>query len=82
MPPFVDPETGSIDTDQVLAEAIPLGSLVGLVAAVALVPFVLAFAADDLVGMAFALIGQFVLAVGAGVVLIYVVSRGIQLAGE
>lgn len=79
--PFVDRTDGTIDTDQVLAEAIPLAKLVGLVTAVALVPFLLAFLASPSVfGAVFAVVGQFVVAVGSGLVLIYVVARAIQLA--
>ena len=82
--PFVDPETGTIDTAQVVAEAIPLARLVGLVAAVALVPLVLAFLTEDiwLFGAVFAIAGQFALAVGSGIVLIYAIVRGIHLADE
>jgi hypothetical protein len=81
--PFVDPVTGTLDTDQILTEAVPLGKLVGLFVAVAFVPLTLAFLlGGGLVGALFALAAQFVLAVGAGVVLLYVVIRGIHLAEE
>jgi hypothetical protein len=33
-------------------------------------------------GFLFVLLAQFVLAVGTGIVLMYVIARGIQLAGE
>ena len=82
--PFVDRRTGSIDTGQVLAEAMPLAKLVGLVAAVALIPFLLVFfiGGHSVIGAIFAVVGQFVLAVGSGLVLMYVAARAIQLADE
>lgn len=42
-PPFIDPETNELDLEQIRAEAVPVAALVLLFAAVALVPFVLAF---------------------------------------
>lgn len=79
--PFVDP-TGTLDADQILAEAIPLAKLVGLVVGVALVPFAVVFLLGlrSGIGLLFTLVGQFVLAVGSGIVLMYVVARGVQLA--
>ena len=80
--PFFDSETGTLDTAKILAEAIPLAKLVGLFVAVSLVPFALAVASlgtGSLVGSAFVLVGQFVLAVGAGIVLLYVLVRSRQL---
>ncbi|WP_254271594.1 hypothetical protein [Haloarcula marina] len=83
-PPFVDPVTNELDTDQILAEAIPLAKLVGVFVAVALVPLGLGFFAlgNSAIGAILALLGQFVLAVGTGVVLLYVVARGRQLSSE
>ena len=83
-PPFVDRETGTIDRRQVLREAIPLARLIGVFVAVALVPFafVFLFVGNSALGAIFTLVAQFVLAVGCGIVLMYVISRGIQLAGE
>lgn len=83
-PPFIDPETRSLDTDQLLAEALPLAGLVALFAGVALVPylFVFLFAGNSALGAFFTIVTQLVLAVGTGVVLMYVVARGIQLAAE
>lgn len=79
--PFIDPETGSLDTDRIQAEAYPLAGLVMLFGGLALVPFVFAllFGASPL-GVVFTIIAQFVLAIGTGIVLMYVVARGIQLA--
>jgi len=80
--PFIDVESGSVDRYQLLAEAVPLARLILFFVAVAAVPFALAFLLGfSIFGRLFALIGQFVLAVGAGIVLIYVVVRGIDLAG-
>lgn len=83
-PPFIDPETRALDTDQILAEVLPLAGLIALFAGLALVPFlvVLLFARNSSLGVLFTIIAQFVLAVGTGVVLMYVVARGIQLADE
>jgi hypothetical protein len=83
-PPFVDPATGSLNTAQVLSEALPIGRLVGLFVAISLVPFALVFAVfgGSAVGAILTVVAGFVLAVGAGVVLVYVVARGTQLAGE
>ena len=80
-PPFVDPETGALDTAEIRREAYPLAGLVMLFGALALVPFVLSlFARGSPLGILFTIVAQFVLAVGAGLVLIYVVARGTQLA--
>jgi len=79
--PFVDTD-GTIDTDQVLAEAVPLARLIGLFVAVALVPFALVFLAlgNSILGTVLVVAAQFVLAVGTGIVLMYVIARGTQLA--
>lgn len=83
-PPFVDRETGTVDTDQILAEAVPIAKLIGLFAAIALVPLIIVvlLAGNSLFGMILAVVAQFILAVGAGIVLLYTISRGIQLADE
>ncbi|MFC6865124.1 hypothetical protein ACFQGE_16875 [Halomicroarcula sp. GCM10025817] len=80
--PFVDPATGSLDEQQILVEAVPLAKLIGLFVAISLVPFALVFfvLGDSALGVLVGLLGQFVLAVGAGVVLVYAVARGTQLA--
>lgn len=82
--PFVDRTDGTLDTDQILVEAIPLAKLIGLFALVGFVPFALAFAIgpSSAFALPFSLLAQFVFAVGAGIVLIYAVARGIALAGE
>jgi hypothetical protein len=80
-PPFVDPETGALDTAQIRTEAYPLAGLVMLFGALALVPFVLSlFAGESPLSILFNIVAQFVLAIGTGLVLIYVVARGTQLA--
>ena len=83
-PPFVDPRTGTIHVPQIVAEVVPLAKLIALVAGVALVPFALAtfLFGSSILGAVVAVLGQFVLAVGSGIVLMYVVARGIELAGE
>lgn len=80
--PFVDRETGTLDTTQILVESFLLAKLIGFFVALALVPFGLVFLAlgNSALGALFVVAGQFVLAVGAGVVLIYVVVRAMQLA--
>lgn len=81
--PFVDPETGSIDTAHVLDEAIPLAKLVALFGVLGYAPLaLLAVAPLPGGGLVLTLASQFVLAVGAGVVLIYAISRALQLSGE
>ena len=81
--PFVAPD-GTIETERVLAEAVSLARLIGLVVAAALPPYavVFLFAGGSLLGRLLTVLGQFVLAVGAGVVLIHVVTRAIRLSGE
>lgn len=82
--PFIDRETGQIDTDRVLVEAIPIAKLIGLFVAIALVPLLVVFVlvGNSAIGMLFTLVAQFVLAVGAGVVLLYIITRAIRLANE
>ncbi|AEH35392.1 hypothetical protein [Halopiger xanaduensis] len=80
--PFIDRDTGTLDTTEIILEAIPLAKLVGGIVAVALVPFAMAFLlrGSVLLGALFSALGQFVLAVGAGIVLIYAIVRALQLA--
>ena len=79
-PPFINPKRGTLNTAQIRTEAYPLAGLVMLFGALALVPFVLSLFADESpLVVIFTILTQFVLAVGAGIVLIYVVARGIQL---
>ena len=81
--PFVDRHEGTVKVGQLLAEAIPLAKLVGVVVAAALVPFglrLLVTSSFSPLGILLTLAAQFVLAVGGGLVLMYVVARGIHLA--
>lgn len=82
--PFVDLETRALDPDQIKTEAYPLAGLVMLFGGLALVPFVLAlpFGGRSALGVFFTIVSQFVLAIGTGIVLMYVIARGIQLAEE
>ena len=82
-PPFIDSATGAVDTTQLLAEAIPLAKLVGLVVVAAFVPFGLRVALTSsfsLLGLLLTLVTWFVAAVGTGLVIVYAVARGIHLA--
>lgn len=83
-PPFIDQDTGGLDTEQIQAEAFPLAGLIALFVGLALVPFVLVvlFSGNSTLGLLFTVLAQLTLAIGAGIVLIYVVARGTQLAGE
>lgn len=79
---FLDGE-GGLDVDQIIAESVPIAYLVAAFGAVALVPFVLGFLlGPSSVGFLFVVFGQFVLAVGTAVVLLYVVTRALQLHEE
>ncbi|WP_276260158.1 hypothetical protein [Haloglomus litoreum] len=81
-PPFFDSADRSLDTDQLLYEAVPVAKLVALVVVIAFVPFALRFGVgrNEALSVLFGVLGQFVLAVGAGVVLLYVLARAEQLA--
>ena len=83
-PPFVDQETGRIDRTQVLTEAIPLAELIGLVVAIALIPFafVVLLGGHSGFSVILTLVTQFILAVGSGIVLIYCITRAIQITSE
>ncbi|WP_323190990.1 hypothetical protein [Halostella sp. PRR32] len=80
-PPFIDSATSELDTDRLMYEAIPLAKLIAAVGAIAIVPFGFAilFGRSFLAGL-FVLVGQFVVAVGTGLVLLYVALRALQLA--
>jgi len=80
--PFIDRETGALDTAQIRNEAYPLAGLILLFVGLALIPFlfVLLFFGNSFLGFVFTLLTQFILAVGTGIVLIYIIARGIQLA--
>ncbi|WP_336358144.1 hypothetical protein [Haloarcula sp. CGMCC 1.6347] len=82
--PFIDSATGDVNTAQIISEAVPLAKLIGVFVAGSLVPYAIVFFGSEssALGALLALLGDFILAVGAGVVLMYVIARGIQLAGE
>lgn len=80
-PPFIDHATGTLNTDQIIKESIPLSKLIAAVGVVALLPFAIA-TTFGLFERVFILLTQFVLAVGSGIVLLYVITRWIQLAEE
>jgi hypothetical protein len=80
--PFIDRDTGTLDTTQIRAEAFPLAGLIGLFGGLALVPAVLVvlFLGSSALSLLFTVVAQFILAIGAGIVLMYVIARGIQLS--
>ena len=81
-PPFIDSESGELDTSQIRAEAFPLAGLIVLFGGLALIPFLLGLIfSNSGLSILFVLATQLILAVGAGIVLMYVVARAIQLAG-
>jgi hypothetical protein len=90
--PFVTSRSGALDTEQLLDEAIPLGKLVAVVGLVALIPLLVQALLVEVLGLAvgsssvlqilFPLITQFLLAVGAGLILMYVIARGLQIEPE
>jgi len=81
-PPFIDPESGELDVRQIRAEAFPLAGLIVLFGGAALLLFLISLLVGGsslLVGL-LTVVSQFVIAVGTGITLMYVVARGIQLA--
>ncbi|WP_436936180.1 hypothetical protein [Halovenus marina] len=80
--PFVDRDTRELDLEQIFAEAVPLLGLIVLFGALALVPALLAmlFPGASVLTFGLLLVTQLILAVGLGVILLYVVARGNQLA--
>lgn len=81
--PFIDPGDGSLDVQQILVEAIPLAKLIALFGVIGFVPFAIAsLLGPSGFGMIFSIAAQFAFAVGAGIVAIHVVTRGMQLSRE
>jgi hypothetical protein len=81
-PPFIDQESGELDISQIRAEVFRLAGLIVLFGGVALLVFLITLLVAGnaiLVGL-LTVVTQFVLAVGTGIVLMYVIGRGIQLA--
>ena len=86
--PFFLPRSQRLDKEQIIEEAIPLAKLIGAVGVVALLPLLLQFVFVDLTavvpffGIVFTLATQFVLAVGTGIILLYLIVRANQLLPE
>jgi hypothetical protein len=80
--PFIDRETGELDTAQIRNEAYPLLGLVLLFVGLALIPFlfVIFLFGNSLLGFVFTLLTQLILVVGTGIVLLYIIARAIELA--
>ena len=83
-PPFIDQNTVSLDTDQIRDEAFPLAGLIALFVGLALVPLapVVVVGGNSTLGFLLTVAAQFILAVGTGIVLMYVIARGLQLSAE
>ena len=80
---FVEADTDTLDTDRIIEEAIPLAKLIGIIGVIAYAPLaVLAIGVPPGLTFVFTLASQFLLAVGSGIVLLYVISRAIQLSTE
>ena len=82
LPPFIDQESGELDLGQIRAEVFPLAGLILLFGGLALLVFLLTLlaAGNSILGAFLVVVTQFILAVGIGIVSMYVVARGIQLA--
>lgn len=86
--PFFEPPSGELDTEQIFDEALPLGKLIGAIGVIALIPVLLRILLLDLIGITpvieviFTLAVQFILAIGTGLVLIYVIMRSNQLINQ
>lgn len=83
-PPFIDVESGELDLGQIWDEAFRLAGLVILFGAAAFLVFLLTIMVGETspIALFLTVFVQFILAIGIGVVLIYIVARGIQLAEE
>lgn len=81
-PPFIDQESGELDLSQIQAEVFRLSGLIVLFGGVALLVFLitLLIAGNSLLAGFLTVVSQFILVVGTGIVLMYVIARGIQLA--
>ena len=81
-PPFIDQASGELDLGQIRDEAFPLAGLIILFGGLALLVFLIALlvSGNPLLGGVFTVVSQFILAVGTGIVLMYVIARGMQLA--
>ena len=81
-PPFIDQGSGELDLGQLRTEIFPLAGLIVLFGGLALLAFLLTLlvAGNALLAGVFTVVSQFIVAVGTGIVLMYVIARGIQLA--
>jgi len=81
-PPFIDQESGELDLGQIRAEVFPLAGLIVLFGGAALLLFLITLlaAGNSLLTGLLTVVSQFILALGTGIVLMYVIARGIQLA--
>jgi len=85
-PPFVDIDTGTFDFEQIWREAYPILGLVLLFGIPGLLPlyvgasFTVSHGLGSLIGSVLTWLGQLILAVGSGIVLMYVIVRAIQLS--
>lgn len=61
-----------------------MAGLIALFVGLAPIPFVVVFffGGNSALGLLFTVVAQLILAVGAGIVLMYVIARGITLAGN
>jgi hypothetical protein len=82
--PFIVSGSATLDTDRIIRESIPVAKLIAAFGAVALVPFAIGvlLGGPHGIGLLFVLLAQFTLAVGSAVVLMFVVARGVTLAGS
>jgi len=85
-PPFVDMDTGTFDFEQIWQEAYPILGLVLLFGVLGLLPFyvgasfTVSYGPASLIGSVLTWLGQLILAVGSGIVLMYIIVRAIQLS--
>lgn len=83
-PPFVDIDTGTFDFEQIWREAYPIVGLVLLFGILGLLPLYVGasftVSHGSLIGSVLTWLGQLILAVGSGIVLLYIIVRAIQLS--
>ena len=81
-PPFVNPATNELDLHQIWNEALPVLGLVVLFGSLALLPYLVVVVVFEgtVISSILMAFTQLVLAVGASIVLMYVVARAIQLS--
>ena len=77
--PFVNHDEWTIDAKQIFEEALALGTLIGLLGFIALLPLAIAIYVG-IFPLGFTLLSQFLLAIASAIVLVYIIARAIQLA--